>query len=138
MLSRTMFLRLTGVAGVASIMGAVPALAQALPQPTKAEMLEAINKGMNETYLSESSKSVWGNTGITISTTEPKIGQLTSKQMYSGKMAQPVWPVRIAVSVTVTSSKRATETIVWGGKPADAWFFHKNSFGEWAYRIGTE
>ena len=49
MLSRSMFLRMTGVAGVVSAAGATSALAQALPQPTKAEMLEAIKKGMNET-----------------------------------------------------------------------------------------
>ena len=75
MLSRAMFLRMTGVSGVVSVMGAVPASAQALPQPTKAEMLEAIQKAMNETYLSENGKSIWGNTAISISTTEPKIGQ---------------------------------------------------------------
>ena len=138
MLSRSMFLRMTGVAGVVSMAGAVPASAQVLPQPTKAEMLEAIQKAMNETYLSENGKSIWGNTAISISTTEPKIGQLMSKQMYSGKQAQPVWPVRLVVSVTVTSTKRATETIKWGDKPDSAWFFHKNSFGEWAYRLGTE
>jgi hypothetical protein len=51
-------------------------------------------------------------------------------------MAQPVWPVRL--TAPVTSTKRATETIVWGGKPADAWFFHKNSFGEWTYKMGSE
>lgn len=138
MLSRSMFLRMTGVAGVVSMAGATPVLAQALPQPTKAEMLEAIQKSMNETYLSENGRSIWGNTAISISTTEPKIGQLMSKQMYSGKQAQPVWPVRLVVSVTVTSTKRATETIKWGDKPDSAWFFHKNSFGEWAYRLGTE
>ena len=43
----------------------------------------------------------------------------------------------MAVQVTVTSSKRATETIEWASKPSDVWFFHKNPFDEWVYKVGS-
>jgi hypothetical protein len=137
MVSRALFLRMAGALGVTAL-AAGTARAQELPRPTKAEMLEAIQKGMNETYLSQGYKDRYGNTGITIVTTEPKFGQPGTMQMYAGRRAQPYWPVRMSATVTVKSTKRPDETIVWGGKPGDVWYFHKTSFGEWGYRIGSE
>ena len=116
------------------------ALAQVAPwpAPTQDEMLASIRKGMDATYLSENGRSIWGNTGITVALSEPKIGRITSRQLHYGKPAQPAWPVRVAATVTVTSSKRATEVKVWGGGPSDVWLFHKNDFDEWVYKIGKE
>jgi hypothetical protein len=136
MVTRAAFLRLAAGAGAAmTLAGGARA---DMPRPSKAEMEASIKRGMEETYLSENGKTIWGNTGISISYAEPKIGQLTKKQMYYGKAAQEVWPVRMPVKVTVTSSKRATETIEWAAKPSDVWFFHKNAFGEWVYKVGSE
>ena len=138
MVTRNSFLRMAGAMG-ATALAVDAARAQELPRPTRAEMLEAIEKQMNETYLSQGYKDRYGNTGITIVTTEPTfIGQMGTKQMYGGRQPQPYWPVRMSATVTVKSTKRPDETIVWGGKPADVWYFHKTSFGEWGYRIGSE
>ena len=137
MISRAAFLRMAGATGVTALaVGA--ARAQPLPRPTRAEMLEAIQKQMNETYLSQGYKDRYGNTGITIETTEPVFGRPGTKQMYAGRQPQPYWPVRMSATVTVKSSKRPDETVVWGGKPGDVWYFHKTSFGDWGYRLGSE
>ena len=137
MVSRASFLRMAGAMGSTALAGSA-ARAQALARPTRAEMLEAIQKQMNETYLSEGYKARYGNTGITIVTTEPKFGQMGTKQMYAGRQPQPYWPVKMSATVTVKSSKKPDETVVWGGKPADVWYFHKTSFGDWGYRLGSE
>ena len=138
MISRANFVRAV-VAACGLGLGASAASAETLPKPTKAEMMEAIRKHMDDVYLSDNGKSIWGNTDISLVITEPKIGALASKQMYHGKMAQPVWPVRLTATVTVNSTKRSEpRTIVWGGKPTDAWFFHKNAFGEWVWKLGSE
>lgn len=100
---------------------------------------EEVKKTLNAYYKEQYSKD-WGNAKvekITVDITEPKIGEVTERQMNRGKLAQPVYPARAVVKISVKyiGSEKVYDTTIGEGSSA-VFFFYKNAFKEWTFKTG--
>lgn len=109
-------------------------LAAAPPPPNEAEIRKSIEKGFREVYVDP---VVWKITRITCEFGPVKLGRITQKQVQYGKAAEPVWPVKVEVTITQYRGDTPYRKITRGTSDSDIFLFYKDAFDEWKWKTGS-
>lgn len=109
-------------------------LAAASGPPSEAEIKKSIEKGFKEVYVDP---VVWKITRITCEFGPIKIGKITRKQVQYGKMAEPVWPVKVEVTITEYRGDTPYKKVTRGNSESDIFLFYKDAFDEWKWKTGS-
>ena len=105
------------------------------PAPTEAEIRATIEREMGAVYLSESSRRLYGYTGVSIEMTAPEIGPLAQKHLSYDKAEEPAWPVKTVVTATAHRADAAPQVDIRG--EGEIWYFYQTAEGSWTYKLGS-
>ncbi len=105
--------------------------------PTEEEAKATILKIEYDINASETNKSIWHVKDFKHEVRSVKFAESTTqKQMKYGAAAQTVYPVKILYTQITEYTDKPTTRVEAGAD--GAWFFYKNSFGEWTAKYGSE
>lgn len=119
--------------GVALFLGLVANAASA--PPAEPEVRKAIEQAFNDVY--RDGYKTYGVTRVDYSFSPAQFGRLTRRQMFYGKDAEPVWPVRVTVGITLFRGGSVYKTVERGAKSDDVFFFYRDAFNEWKFKTGS-
>lgn len=105
------------------------------PAPTKDEITATIQREMESIYLSETNRSLYHYTGVTVSLTDPVVGALAYRNLSYEKAEEPVWPVKTVVTTSATREGRTTSEVDVRGE-GETWYFFQRD-GVWSYKLGS-
>ena len=104
--------------------------------PTTSEIEETIKRTFTDTYGVDNGGAKFDTIDFKFGT--PTVGDVTDKQVKSGAPAQPTYPVKIQVDITVNySNNPSSRHVTRGTANDDVFFFYKDSFGDWQVRTGS-
>lgn len=103
--------------------------------PSEAELRAAIEKGARQTELSDTNRMLYRTRDLqNFRFAKITFGAVTDQQVTYGAAAQPTCPARLEYSFERVNEDG--EKSEGGNKGEGTYYFFKDGFGEWTYKVG--
>jgi len=111
----------------------IPSCAKADKPPTEAEVTSYFVKMKTDSAMGDTLRPA---TKVEVSVTGVKFGEKAKKQVGRGEEAREVWTVKADIVTKIFLKNGTTQTREHHLASNEAWFFYKDSFGEWTAKYG--
>ncbi|MBF0269566.1 MAG: hypothetical protein HQL44_13355 [Alphaproteobacteria bacterium] len=109
-----------------------------LPKISEDEIVKTIQSEFGSYYRATNNLYGGGVKDVQVDVSAVKIGPITEMQLFYGKNAEPCWPVKANVKITVIFNSHAPSESLRGGlntsSPGEGFCFYKNEFKEWNFK----
>ncbi|CAA6606001.1 exported hypothetical protein [Rhodospirillaceae bacterium LM-1] len=109
-----------------------------LPKISEDEVIKSIQGEFGPYYRATNKLYGGGVKDVLVDVSGVKIGPITEMQLFYGKVAEPCWPVKADVRITVVFNAHAPSESLRGGlndsSPGEGFCFYKDEFKDWKFK----
>lgn len=109
-----------------------------LPKISEDDIVKSIQGEFGPYY--RATNKLWGGgvKDVVVDVSNVKIGPITEMQLFYGKVAEPCWPAKADVKITVVFNSHAPSEYPRGGlntsSPGEGFCFYKDEFKDWKFK----